>query len=306
MKTTIEATTEKSNDLRHTINGANFQIKIRLNDECKNGHQDFSITGTFWEFGKPHTDKYMTTGGCCHDEILRVRPDLKLFVDLHLSTANGVPMYAIENGFFHLKNGEQRGKSAKDITMEYLRVTEKEFDLLATAEDKIYFQALIEKLGIPERWQNEADQAIAMLEGMTGKQFVNDSQKTGFIPLGDKLKEVEQLIESGYYSPEKIAERNDQKKADAKTKILRDLHVDFQKGVQKLENQYAVNLAVANADLSLHNFIYYDHTNEGVFNWNTSSYNQAITQEQFDAFINSVDYLKLPKGIVFKLGKDKK
>ena len=48
----------KTNDLRFTDyrigkNGEQWKIKIRLNDECKNGHQDFSITGTCWEKDKP-------------------------------------------------------------------------------------------------------------------------------------------------------------------------------------------------------------------------------------------------------------
>ena len=58
-------TTEKSNDLRYTIdinnNKANAQIKIRLNDECKNGHQDFAITATIWEIGKNRTDRNMVS-----------------------------------------------------------------------------------------------------------------------------------------------------------------------------------------------------------------------------------------------------
>lgn len=57
-----------SNDLRHTIDtkdkdGNSMRIKIRLNDECKNGHQDFAITADVWEKGKPKTDRYCIMGG---------------------------------------------------------------------------------------------------------------------------------------------------------------------------------------------------------------------------------------------------
>ena len=37
-------------------------------------------------------------GGCMHDLILAVRPDLKPFVDLHLSSIDGIPMHALANG----------------------------------------------------------------------------------------------------------------------------------------------------------------------------------------------------------------
>lgn len=72
----------KTNSLTHTIytkskDGDNLIIKIRLNDECKNGHQDFAITGDIYQKDKPKIDKYHLSGGCIHDEILAARPDLK-------------------------------------------------------------------------------------------------------------------------------------------------------------------------------------------------------------------------------------
>lgn len=298
MKTNIE----KSNDLRHTITGENFNIKIRLNDECKNGHQDFSITATFWEQGKPHTDRFMTRSGCCHKEILKVRPDLKPFIDLHLSTAKGVPMYAIENGFYFLKEGNN-GKSAKQATTEYLRLKDGEFEILEQAEDKVYFQAMIEKLGIHERWQNEAAEAIRILEGMTGKEFVNDSKKEGFTPLGEKLKEVERMIESGYYSPEKISDRNNQKELEKKNALIKSLTEERDKKILKANIEFNIQIEVLRCGLSLDNFIYYNHTNEACFNWNTNSYNKAVTLDQFNDFLKIVDYSTLPEGIKFKNSK---
>ena len=77
-------------------------IKIRLDDECENGHQDFSITGDIYQKGKPKTDRYFLSGGCIHEEILKVRPDLKIFVNLHLSDYDGVPMHPTANMIYFL------------------------------------------------------------------------------------------------------------------------------------------------------------------------------------------------------------
>lgn len=107
-----------TNDLRHTIdtqdkNGNIMRIRIRLNDECKNGHQDFAITADIWEKGKLRTDRYWIMGGCCHEEIIATRPDLKIFVDLHLCDYKGIPMHAVENGFYHLREGFNDAKRQK-------------------------------------------------------------------------------------------------------------------------------------------------------------------------------------------------
>ena len=49
--------------------------------------------------------------GCDHDTIKRVFPELRPLVALHLADADGLPMYALENGFYHYAEGiDENGK----------------------------------------------------------------------------------------------------------------------------------------------------------------------------------------------------
>jgi len=56
----------------------------------------FSITA------EERTDRRVTAFGCMHKEILEAHPELADMVALHLSDINGVPMHAIENGWYWL------------------------------------------------------------------------------------------------------------------------------------------------------------------------------------------------------------
>lgn len=189
MKNTATAGQTAKTDLRHTIvtrdtDGNRLEIYIRLNDECKNGHQDFSITASAWEKGKPKTDKWNIYGGCCHEEILKARPDLLPFVKLHLSDWEGVPMYAVENGFYHLKNGFYKTKPTdadfKSEFCEYYRITPEQITQLKTSENSLQYALFLQSLGILKQWKEEANKAIKILEEMTGSQFLPNSTKSQY------------------------------------------------------------------------------------------------------------------------------
>lgn len=121
----------KTNELSYNVtkiyieNGITYKMNVRisLGDCCKNGVCDWSITADIYE--KRRNGRFvLCTSSCCHEEILKYFPEFKPFVNLHLSNHYGQPMYPVENGFYHLKNSD------KEKTMNYLRITETEYNTL--------------------------------------------------------------------------------------------------------------------------------------------------------------------------------
>ncbi|MFS2518288.1 hypothetical protein [Bacteroides xylanisolvens] len=271
-------------------------VKVRLSDDCRNGHADFAITADIYEKNKYDCWKW-TAGGCCHEEIAVVFPELRPFIALHLSDAKGAPMYAQGNGFYHLRN------SPKKLTMEYLRITDIEYNrFFREAEDQLYFTYLLQTIEVPERWMQEAQAAIKQLEQLTGEKFEDTSVRYQFTPLTlEEFQLVESRIAEGYYLPENIRKRKHEAKLAARRKKIADLKATALSQKRKIERELNIKLYVLRSGLPIDNFIYYNHNNKGVFNWMDSSCYQKITQAQFDRFIKKVDYTKLPEGIEFQL-----
>lgn len=298
-------TLEKVKELKHTINtkdidGNDMIIKISLDDDCKNEHDDFSITATIFEKGKPHTDKYFIAAGCCHDDILKTRPDLKIFVDLHLCQSNGAPMCAIDNGFYHLQ------QSTYEVAKDYIRATDKEMETIIKTKnaEKLYFGLILFQLGIVKRWEAEAKKAIAILEKLTGLKYENNDQpRIDKIIDEETLKSISVKVKNGEYTNKATFERAEAQKEALNRKILLDLKKGRDKAIEDARNEYNVCCAIAKSGLSLDNFIYHKHSNEGVFNW--KGYEKQITHKEFFDFVRTVDYTKLPKNVSFKMG-DKK
>ena len=84
---------ETTNSIKHVIDvnnkKHNYKINIRLNDECRNGHEDFAITADFWLPNNIRMDRNLIASCSCHEEILKVRLDLKIFAELHLNDFRG-------------------------------------------------------------------------------------------------------------------------------------------------------------------------------------------------------------------------
>lgn len=262
---------------RYIQAGTTFKInvKILLADDCKNNICDWSITADIYEQRKNGRFVWCA-GGCCHEEILKRFPQFKMFVDLHLSNHYGAPMYPVENGFYHITN------SSKETAINYLRITETEYNLLYQAEDKQYFKYLLYTLGIVERWKRESNEALKKLEELTGQTWENpykpENERFTLKLTDEERTTITNRINDGYYRPELYKREKKQ---------------------QKAENEKRVMLAVLDAGLSVNNVIYYDHSNELVFNW--KDYETKVTENDFNKFVSSVNRSLLPAGITFKM-----
>jgi len=291
----------KTNNLKHKISckdieGNDMVIVISLNDECHNGHQDFSITGSIYEKDKPHIDRYFISGGCIHDHIIAARPDLQIFVNLHLSDASGVPMYAVENGFYHLQNGFNEKTNLKRQFCEYYRITPKQFDVINTSENKLQFALYLQSLGILKQWNDEAKKAIKLLEKFTGNEFISDSQKSQFtMPTAEEMKDEQIKQSDGYYTPEAKAAREIEKANKAFNKI----EADRQEKITSINLEFDTKQAVllAGGENALSNCIYYNHIKTVCFNW--KSYDM-ISESDYNKIVKLI---KLPEGVIIRNDK---
>jgi len=142
----------------------------------------FSVTSELWSSKRTfesRNEKYLDCCGCIHDTILKYMPELKPIIDLHLSSLEGVPIHAVENGFYYyeIMNGiakyhkKQDGDKEKyfKILCEHLRVSANELiellDFLESVEEKkIYFSNYVHSL-LP-RWKEQATEAIIFINSL--------------------------------------------------------------------------------------------------------------------------------------------
>ena len=310
----------KTNNLCHSIivvdGNQETVIKIKLGDECNNGHEDFSITCVVKELNdRGFAQEVMC--GCCHDHILSIRPDLKPFVDLHLSTWQGIPMHCASNAFYwlagylklsYVKYHGSTGSSARStedclrIFREHIRCTESELPTLLQCRSVEELMIAIEDLGILERWKTEADTAIKQLEQWTGKEFASKAIRGHWEPVSeDERKLAEDRRASGYYSPEAIKYRDLEKAEANKAARRKQLLNEHDNDVRKLGNELCVKLFVLENFGCSVNCIYYDHISELAVNWTDSA--KLVTREEFDLMVKvfaGFQTANLPQGVTLK------
>lgn len=300
---TINATTEqkKSNALCYrtakTIGKEHIIVKITLDDDCKNGHQDFAITADIYEAGKPKTDRYHIAAGCCHEEILRAFPQFKIFVDLHLCDYKGNPMHATANGLYHLREGfnniKPDNKEFAAKYCEYYRINMQQFGVLLTSYNEIDFALKLRDLGILEQWEQQAKQAIEILEGLTNTKFIIDSKKTQLIfPSDEQIKEHLSKVNGGYYTPE----AQQQREVSKRDGIIEKLAADRDKEIKKANTEFEVKrqVLIIGGEKALKNCLFYTHSNTLSFNW--KGYDQISTE----LYNKIAAQIQLPEGVTIE------
>ena len=118
----------------------------------------FTITGR-WGGSR---DAY---GGASHNLIADLHPELKPWIALHLSDTEGVPLHAVENGWYWAGGTEWVTGDAQ-ILAKHLRITKGQASKIIRDRDdglftKTDFEALVE--GLKPRWKAEAGNLLAEL-----------------------------------------------------------------------------------------------------------------------------------------------
>jgi hypothetical protein len=82
--------------------------EVRYDDECRNGHNTFAITGSVYLSGKPRIDRNYLRCGCVHEAIEKAFPELKHLIKWHLVSSDG-PMHYLSNAMYHARDRSHAG-----------------------------------------------------------------------------------------------------------------------------------------------------------------------------------------------------
>ena len=102
--------------------GAKLTANVRYDDECGNGHNSFAITGDVITTQSKRLND-IAAGGCLHEDIARLFPELAPYIKWHLTSADG-PMHYVANTLYWLGySGYCDGKSGSPPNLASARKT---------------------------------------------------------------------------------------------------------------------------------------------------------------------------------------
>jgi hypothetical protein len=87
------------------VKGEKITVTLRFDDSCKNGYNEFAITGTITNYG------YVKDCGHIPKDIEKYFPEFQKYIKWHLCSTKG-PMYYLENTLYHAGDSENIDKPA--------------------------------------------------------------------------------------------------------------------------------------------------------------------------------------------------
>lgn len=252
-----------------------LSVHIRLNDECKNGHQDFAITGT-----RHLKNGDEGAGGAIGNEIAKKYPEFAIFNRLHLCDYKGIPMYPISNGMYLAKSMEL------DDFAKYYRISKEVAEKLVKAFDKCEYYSILIEEKVFEKWEAEAKEAIAILEDWTNEKFEVDSVRTQLdAPSDEEMNQFYIDYSEGKYTEKAIEEKKKAIIENAFKKKHEDNLSKYHETLKKAEKEYMVEEYFVSVLESLSispekdNYIIYD-SGEIKLNWRSSSSGSSFSDEE--------------------------
>ena len=126
-----------------------MHAEIRFDDECHNGHNTFAITGHGWyDRFKAHDWDF---GGCCHEMIAKVFPELEPLIQWHLVSSDG-PMHYPANTLYLAGDRDSWGRAKGEPSSWDTRVQLGDWPItvgLSTAFMKWLLEATDHRLSTP-------------------------------------------------------------------------------------------------------------------------------------------------------------
>jgi hypothetical protein len=102
----VNQTAKASREYKEGEQRYKITVKLRFDDQCKNGHETFAITADIRREERGYWRE--DSGGCCHDEIAKRFPELAHLIKWHLVSTDG-PLHYVGNTLYHAGDRDHNG-----------------------------------------------------------------------------------------------------------------------------------------------------------------------------------------------------
>lgn len=280
-----------------------FTATFSLDDDCKNGGCNFSITGTgiaLNSIKNGYKAGEFMFGGCCHEEVAKAFPEWKKFIPLHLSNEFGQPMYPVDNFIHHI--GQKIGD---DKLMEYYRCNQEQLDVMKGAVfDKEYFKYCLLATGLIDKWKTDAEEAIKYLEEATGEKFTHTVNPRFTLEYDTEwMQSMKNRVDAGEFTSEAINLKVQEKIDAEKKKQTQEIEAEYNLSLEFVTRRRELALwCVANC-LTL-NYRFWAYNGAGFtkqpkyeLTINDCSWKEKVTKDEYENWLSNTT---IPEGLIVK------